>query len=79
MTRAAKPGGVLIPVPTAVVSDGSMVVDWAIIEIGFCVGVALSILATVLYVRAAGRHRREAEAAEAGSGVQPPVQPSSSD
>ena len=45
----------------------SMVVDWAIIEIGFCVGVALSILATILYVRdaarnAAGRRgRREAD------------------
>ncbi len=52
----------------------SMVVDWTIIEVGFCVGVALSILATVLYVRTANRHRRAAEA-----GVQPPVQPSSSD
>ncbi|MFN8112482.1 MAG: CDP-alcohol phosphatidyltransferase family protein [Solirubrobacterales bacterium] len=57
----------------------SMVVDWAIIEIGFCVGVALSIVATILYVRAANRHRREVEASNAGSGVQPAVQPSSSD
>jgi cardiolipin synthase len=56
----------------------SMVVDWTIIEVGFCVGVAMSILATVLYVRTASRHRREAEAA-AAAGVQSPVQPSSSD
>jgi cardiolipin synthase len=53
----------------------SMVVDWTIIEVGFCVGVAMSILATFLYVRAADRHRRAA----AGAGVQSPVQPSSSD
>ena len=57
----------------------SMVVDWAIIEVGFCVGVAMSIVATVLYVRTASRHRRAVEAAAAGAGVQSPVQPSSSD
>ena len=60
----------------------SMVVDWTIIEVGFCVGVAMSIVATVLYVRTASRHRRAAEAAAAGGtggDVQPPVQPSSSD
>jgi cardiolipin synthase len=55
----------------------SMVVDWTIIEVGFCIGVALSILATVLYVGAA-RRRARAFAAAQGS-VQPPVQPSSSD
>lgn len=57
----------------------SMVVDWTIIEVGFCVGVAMSIVATVLYVRTASRHRRAVEAAAAGAGVQSPVQPSSSD
>ena len=57
----------------------SMVVDWTIIEVGFCVGVAMSIVATVLYVRTASRHRRAVEAAAAGDGVQSPVQPSSSD
>lgn len=31
----------------------SMVLDWLIIEVGFCVGVALAILATIGYVRAA--------------------------
>jgi cardiolipin synthase len=55
----------------------AMVVDWTIIEVGFCIGVVLSILATVLYVRAAQRKAR-AVAAARGS-VQPPVQPSSSD
>ena len=44
----------------------SMVLDWEIIRIGFCVGVGLSILATVLYVRSALRLQRA-------------VQPSSSD
>ncbi len=35
----------------------SMVVDWWIIEAGFVVGVAITVLATVVYVRAAlGRH-----------------------
>ena len=60
----------------------SMVVDWTIIEVGFCVGVAMSIVATVLYVRTASRHRQAAEAAAAagtGGDVQRPVQPSSSD
>jgi cardiolipin synthase len=51
----------------------AMVLDWAIIEIGFCVGVALAVLATVLYIRHAARRIREARA------VQPGVQPSSSD
>jgi len=54
----------------------SMVLDWEIIRIGFCVGVGLSILATALYVRAALRHARESAG---GGGVQPGVQPSSSD
>lgn len=48
----------------------SQVFDWTVIEIGFCVGVALSITATVLYARA-GRRRAGA--------LQSPVQPSSSD
>ncbi len=56
----------------------SMVVDWAIIEIGFCVGVGLSIFATFLYVREAVRRSREIKR-EAGDAVQPAVQPSSSD
>ncbi len=54
----------------------AMVVDWLIVEIAFCVGVALAILATLLYVRAARRHVRETEE---GRTVQPLVQPSSSD
>ena len=45
----------------------SMVLDWTIIRIGFSVGVILSIVATVLYVREARRH------------VQTSVQPSRSD
>ncbi len=45
----------------------SMVFDWEIIRIGFSVGVLLSVLATILYVR------------EARAAVQPSVQPSSSD
>lgn len=45
----------------------SMVLDWVIIEVGFCVGVGLSILATVNYVRAAR------------AAVHPAIQPSSSD
>jgi cardiolipin synthase len=59
----------------------SMVFDWLIIEIGFCVGVALAILATILYVRDAmrGARVRRNEAAERGGAVQPGVQPSSSD
>jgi cardiolipin synthase (CMP-forming) len=59
----------------------SMVLDWEIIRIGFCVGVALSILATVLYVRDAvgqARERREGPGTS-GAEVQPSVQPSSSD
>jgi phosphatidylglycerophosphate synthase len=51
----------------------SMVFDWLIIQVGFCVGVGLAITATVLYVRA-GRQREAAAAAKDGelhSGVQP--------
>ena len=44
----------------------SMVVDWWIIEAGFVVGVAMSVVATYLYVRMALAH------------AQAPVQPSSS-
>jgi cardiolipin synthase len=51
----------------------AMVLDWKIIEVGFCVGVALAILATVLYVGDAARRIRAAR------GVQSGVQPSSSD
>ena len=35
----------------------SQVLDWLIIEIGFCVGVAISIAATILYARVARRRR----------------------
>jgi cardiolipin synthase len=52
----------------------AMVLDWTIIEIGFCVGVGLAILATFFYVRAAGRRIRPGR-----GGVQTDVQPSSSD
>jgi cardiolipin synthase len=52
----------------------AMILDWTIIEVGFCVGVALAILATILYVRAAGRRIRAGRAT-----VQTDVQPSSSD
>lgn len=55
----------------------SMVVDWAIIEIGFCIGVALSIFATILYVRDAVERTRALRGA--GDGVHSAVQPSSSD
>jgi cardiolipin synthase len=51
----------------------AMVLDWAIIEVGFCVGVGLAIVATVLYVRHAARRIRAAR------GMQPGIQPSSSD
>ena len=49
----------------------SMVFDWLIIEIGFCVGVALAILATILYVRDAmrGARIRRNDAAERGGAV----------
>ncbi len=62
----------------------SMVLDWAIIRVGFCIGVGLAVLATILYVRAAIRHTRlirEAAAAEPGAAdsLHPGVQPSSSD
>lgn len=52
----------------------SMVLDWTIIEVGFCVGVALAVIATILYVRSAGRWIRAAR-----EPVQSGVQPSSSD
>lgn len=45
----------------------AMVLDWEVIRVGFSVGVLLSVLATVLYVR------------KARAAVQPAVQPSSSD
>ena len=48
----------------------SMVLDWTIIEVGFCVGVALAILATCLYIRDAARRIR-ASRGEMQSGVQP--------
>jgi cardiolipin synthase len=65
----------------------AMVVDWLIIQIGFCFGVGLAILATVLYVRDAmrrGRERRaypesDADPEPAAGSVQSGVQPSSSD
>ena len=61
----------------------SMVLDWAIIRVGFCVGVALAVLATVLYVRAAMRQARRNREDAAGAGrpdsLHPDVQPSSSD
>lgn len=53
----------------------SQVFDWLIIPLGFCVGVAMAIAATALYIRAG---RRRAAAEEAG-GVQRGIQPSSSD
>jgi len=56
----------------------SMVVDWAIIRVGFCVGVAMAVLATVLYVRAAMRQAR-INREEAADSVHQGVQPSSSD
>jgi cardiolipin synthase len=49
----------------------SMVLDWAIIRIGFSIGVLLAVTATVLYVRTARRR--------VAAKVQPAVQPSSSD
>jgi len=51
----------------------AMVLDWTIIEVAFCVGVVLAVLATGLYVRDAERTIRAREP------VQTPVQPSSSD
>lgn len=55
----------------------SMVFDWEILRIGFCVGVGLAIAATYLYVRAA--RRRASEGRAEGEPLQPSVQPSSSD
>jgi phosphatidylglycerophosphate synthase len=66
----------------------SMVLDWAIIRVGFCVGVGLAVLATILYVRAAirrtGRDRagaadRNGDRGETAERVNTGVQPSSSD
>lgn len=51
----------------------SMVFDWLILQIGFCIGVALAITATVLYVRAA--RKRAAGLAGEGGEMHPPVQP----
>ncbi len=56
----------------------SMVFDWTIIEVGFCIGVALAITATVLYARA-GRRRARAIRSGGPGAVQSRVQPSSSD
>ena len=53
----------------------SMVFDWVILRIGFCIGVALAITATALYVRDARRR----SAATGPADVHPAVQPSSSD
>ncbi|MBA2523229.1 MAG: CDP-alcohol phosphatidyltransferase family protein [Solirubrobacterales bacterium] len=53
----------------------SMVFDWEILRVGFCIGVGLAIAATILYVRAA--RRRAGEISDGG--VQPSVQPSSPD
>jgi cardiolipin synthase len=47
----------------------SMVFDWAILRVGFTVGVFLAITATALYVRDA--RRRYVEARDLQSGVQP--------
>jgi len=52
----------------------SMVFDWTIIEVGFVVGVALSITATIRYARAGRRRALELARGEAGA-VHPPVQP----
>ena len=57
----------------------SMVFDWLIIEIGFCVGVAMSIAATALYVRDAPSRGRPSSSAETAPPVHSGVQPSSSD
>ena len=57
----------------------SMVFDWLILRIGFVVGVALAIAATVLYVQAARRRASDLEAAPTGDRVQSIIQPSSSD
>jgi len=56
----------------------TMVFDWLILEIGFCVGVAMSIAATALYVRDARRRAAELKG-ETASPVHSGVQPSSSD
>lgn len=48
----------------------SMVFDWAILRVGFSIGVLLSVTATILYVREARRRAGEMQSA---------VQPSSSD
>lgn len=43
----------------------TMVFDWWVLELGFCVGVALSIAATTIYVRDARRRAAELEAGPA--------------
>lgn len=52
----------------------SMVFDWAIIEIGFVIGVALAIAATVGYARLGRRRAAEVARGETAA-VHPPVQP----
>ena len=49
----------------------SMVFDWLILRIGFTIGVALAITATVLYVREALRSAAAQSLAEVHSSVQP--------
>jgi len=56
----------------------TMVFDWVILEVGFCIGVAMGIAATALYVRDARRRAAELER-QAPPAVHPGVQPSSSD
>ena len=56
----------------------SMVFDWLILRVGFCVGVGLAIAATILYVRAAVRQAAQMQA-EGAEDLHPAVQPSSSD
>lgn len=53
----------------------SLVFDWLILRIGFTIGVAMAITATVLYVREA----RRSAAAQSTAKVHSSVQPSSSD
>ncbi len=52
----------------------SMVLDWAIIEIGFVVGVALAIPPPSA-TPGSGRRRAKENARAAAAGVHPPVQP----
>ena len=57
----------------------TMVFDWVILEVGFCIGVAMGIAATALYVRDARRRAAELERQAPPAVVHPDVQPSSSD